>query len=98
MRKLTFIALAAMTIAGAAVGATASAQETRNHADYGATDQRDHAQDRSRDPQDNRVQDNRVRDHRNDNQGATYEYRRNGCATYWHWSHGRHIRTDRCHH
>ncbi len=92
MRKLMSIALAVAAIGGAALATTspASAQDWRNRGDYRGSDQyRDY------------------RDHRDNRDGyryergyhpPRYEYRGNGCSTYWHWSdrRGEYVRTDRC--
>jgi len=87
MRRMMSIALAAATIGGASLATTsfASAQDWRDRSyDYRGSDYH-------RDYRDGYHYDRGYHPPR-------YEYRRNGCSTYWHWSQrrGEYVRTDRC--
>ena len=98
MKKLVTIGLAAATIAGAGLAFTvpASADDWQGRS-YSNNDHRaDGVRDREARDRAAREQALRERQGPRDRRVAHYEYHRNGCATYWHWSHGRYIRTDRC--
>ncbi len=96
MKKLVTIGLAAATIAGAGLAFTvpASADDWQGRS-YSNNDHRGEMDQAARERA-AREQALRERQGPRDSRVAHYEYHRNGCSTYWHWSHGQYVRTDKC--